>query len=111
MISSMCVLTIKKDKIFNPLHAKSQIVALGNHEDRIWTKSDKYAPVLRPGSMRLLTSMAVKKCCTLKQGDCKNAFCQGTLPNDEITIIKPPIRDPDAEKDKYWLLKRTIYSL
>ncbi len=34
---------------------------MGNHEDRIWTKSDKYALVLHPNSMRLLTSMAVKK--------------------------------------------------
>jgi hypothetical protein len=97
--------------MFNPLCAKSRIVALDNHEDRIWAKSDKYAPVLRPNLMHLLTSMAVKKHCTLKQGDCKNAFCQGILPDDKITIIKPPIGDPDAEKDKYWLLKRMIYGL
>ncbi len=97
--------------MFNPLCAKSRIIALNNHEDRIWTKSDKYAPVLRPNLMRLLTSIAIKKHCTLKQGDCKNAFCQGILPDNKITIIKPPIGDPDAEKDKYWLLKQMIYSL
>jgi hypothetical protein len=55
-IPLVCVLTIKKDKMFNPLCAKSQIVALGNHEDRIWTKSDKYAPVLRSYLMHLFTS-------------------------------------------------------
>ena len=48
---------------------------------------------------------------TLKQGDCKNAFCQGVLPDDEITIAKPPIGDPGAGKDKYWLLKNTLYGL
>jgi hypothetical protein len=58
-----------------------------------------------------MVSMAVERHCTLKQGDCKNAFCQGILPADEVTIIKPPIGDPDAEKDKYWLLKRTLYGL
>ncbi len=42
----MCVLSIKKDKIFNPLCAKSCIVVLGNNEDHIWSKPEKYAPVL-----------------------------------------------------------------
>ena len=55
--------------------------------------------------------MAVQQRLTLKQGDCKNAFCQGILPPDEITIIEPPIGDPDAKKDEYWLLKHTLYGL
>jgi hypothetical protein len=55
--------------------------------------------------------MAVEQQGTLQQGNCKNAFCQGILPPDEITIIKPPIGDPDAKKDEYWLLKQTLYGL
>jgi hypothetical protein len=66
-IPTMCVLSIKKDEMLNPLRAKSRIVALGNHEDRVWTKSEKYAPVLRPDSMRLMVSLAVERRCTLKQ--------------------------------------------
>jgi hypothetical protein len=50
-IPTMCVLTIKPDKMFRPHRAKTRIVALGNHEDQFWTKSDKYAPVLRPDSL------------------------------------------------------------
>ncbi len=61
--------------------------------------------------MRLTVSMAVEQHQTLQQGDCKNAFCQSILPPDEIAIIKPPTRDPDAKKDEYWLLKRTLYGL
>jgi hypothetical protein len=45
-IPIMCVLSIKKDKMLNPLHAKSQIVVLSNHDNCVWTKSEKYAPVL-----------------------------------------------------------------
>jgi hypothetical protein len=45
------------------------------------------------------------------QGDCKNAFCQGILPPEEITIVRPPSGDPDAAKDKYWLLQKTLYGL
>ncbi len=70
-----------------------------------------YAPVLRPNTMRLITSTAVEKLCTLKQGGCKKAFCQGILPDNEITIVKPPIGDSDAKKDEYWLLKHTLYGL
>ncbi len=61
--------------------------------------------------MHLIVSMAVEWHFTLQQGDCKNAFCQGILPPDEITIVKPPIGDPDTKKDEYWLLKLTLYGL
>jgi hypothetical protein len=109
----MCVLTIKPDEMMNPHRAKSCIVVLGNgnHEDQIWTKPEKYAPVLRPGTMCFLLSMAVKQGRVLKQGDCKNIFCQGILPPDKITIVKPLIGDPESAKDEYWLLKRTLYGL
>ncbi len=61
--------------------------------------------------MRLMVSMAMECHTVFKQGDCKNAFRQGILPNDKTTIVKPPIGDPDARKDEYWLLKRTLYGL
>ncbi len=53
----------------------------------------------------------VQRCCGLKQGNCKNAFCQDILPPEEVTIIRPPLGDPDAAKDKYWLLLKTLYKL
>jgi hypothetical protein len=49
--------------------------------------------------------------CGLKQGDCKNAFCQGILPPEEVKIVRPPSGDPDAAKDEYWLLQKTLYGL
>ncbi len=107
----MCVLTIKPDKKINPPQAKLHLVVLGNYEDRIWLKLEKYAPILRPDTMQLIVSMAVEQWLTLNQGDCKNAFCQSILPLDKITIVKPPIGDPNVKKDKYWLLKRTLYGL
>ena len=57
-IPTMCVLSIKKDEMFNPLRAKSRIVVLCNHEDRVWTKPEKYTPILLPDSMWLLASLA-----------------------------------------------------
>ncbi len=110
-IPTMCVLTIKCDENLLPHHAKSQIVVLGNHEDRVWSKSDKFAPVLQGDSLRFLVSMAVQHCRPLHQGDCKNAFCQGILPPEEVTIVCPPSGDPDADPQEYWLLLWTLYGL
>jgi hypothetical protein len=110
-IPTMCVLTIKPDEMLNPHRAKSPIIVLGNHEECRWSKSDKYAPVLCTNTLHLIVSMAIEQRKVLQQGDCKNAFCQEILSLDEITIVKPPIGDPNAKTDKYWLLKRTLYGL
>ena len=110
-IPTMCVLTIKKDEQLLLLRAKSRIIALGNLEERFWSKSDRFAPVFRQDSLRFLTSLAVEKRRALNQGDCKNAFCHGILPPKETTIVCPPAGDPDAEPHEYWLLLKTLYGL
>jgi hypothetical protein len=61
IIPSMSVQTIKRDKIGDLLRAKTRVVALGNHEERVWSKSDKCAPVLQGESSRLMTSMDDKR--------------------------------------------------
>jgi hypothetical protein len=55
--------------------------------------------------------MAVKKRCLFCQDDCKIAFCQGVLPPNEVTIVRPPSGDLEAEPNEYWLLLRTLYGL
>jgi hypothetical protein len=107
----MCVLTIKKDKNLLPLCAKSRIVVLGNHKDCVWSKSDWYAPILCSDYLRFLVSLAVASRHPLHQGNCKNAFCEGILPMDEVTIVCPPSGDPDTGPDKYWLLLCTLYGI
>ena len=97
-------MSIKRDEHLAPDRAKSRIVVLGNLENRVWQKNEKFAPVLQYSSLRLLTSMAVEICCRLKHGDCKNTFCNACLPDNKTTIIKPPSGDPDVKKDVFWLL-------
>eukprot|EP00956_Cyclotella_meneghiniana_P035945 scaffold119809_cov102-Cyclotella_meneghiniana.AAC.2 len=110
-LPSMCVLVVKHDKDGNPVRAKSRIVVLGNHEDRVYEKSQKYAPVLKYSSLRLLVAKAVRAKRVLQQGDCKNAFCNAELPEDELTVVRPPVGDPGYAKDEYWFLKKTLYGL
>ena len=87
----MNLFTVKHDMEGNPNCAKSPTVALGNLERQSCSRKDKYAPVLSATACCLLVSMAVADGRFLKQGDCKNAFCNGVLPDDEICIVKPPI--------------------
>ena len=110
-IPTMNLFTVKKDENGKPVRAKSRIVVLGNLEKRVWEKADTYAPVIAASANRLLVSMAVEDGRVLKQGDCKNAFCQPELPDDEITIAKPPKGCPQSAPGTYWRLKKTLYGL
>ncbi len=110
-IPTMCVLTIKKDENLLLLQAKPCIIVLGNHEDRVWSKSDWFAPVLRGDSLHFLVSLAVEKRRQFCQGNYKNTFCQGILPPDKITIMRLPAGDQEANPKEYWLLQKTLYGL
>ena len=98
----MCILTIKKDKNLDPLRAKSRIVVLGNHEEQTWTKAERFAPVFCSDSLRYLLSLSIEQQCHLKQSGVHNAFWDGVLPPDKITIVRPPpIGDPTAVKHEF----------
>ena len=66
---------------------------------------------MKYSSLWLVVSSAVERRHKLKQADYKNAFCNLTLPDDEVTIIRPPLGNPDAQPGEYWLLKKTLYGL
>jgi hypothetical protein len=89
-IHIMCILTVKTDENSHPVWGEKRIVVLGNLEEWEWSRPECYAPVLRQDSLRLLASLAVQKQRVLKQGDCKNAFCQLTLPNNELVVGSDP---------------------
>jgi hypothetical protein len=110
-IPSMCIFTVKKDSIGRPCRAKSRIVVLGNKDPREWTKADCFAPVVSLPVVRMLTALAVQHKRTLKQGDCKLAFVQATLPPEELTVVKPPVGCPHSGPGTYWRLKKSLYGL
>ena len=102
---------MKNEKYGKPLRAKSRIVVLGDFEDLLYQKSQRYFPVLKYSSLRLLKAKVVGDKRILQQGNCKNTFCNATLADNEVTVIRPPIGDPDFQEDEYWLLKKTLYGL
>ena len=88
-IPTMCVLTIKYKDGY-PDRTKCRIVVLGNQQQHTYQKSDKYAPVISQNHFRCLLSLAVKNKRKRRQGDVKNAFCNGILPDNEMVVIKLP---------------------
>ena len=55
--------------------------------------------------------MAVEDGLRLIQGDCKNTFFNGILPDDEICIVQPPAACPYSDSGTYWKLNKTLYGL
>ena len=53
-IPSMCVLVMKNDKYGKPLRANYQIVVLGNFEDCLYQKPQRYVSVLKYSFLHLL---------------------------------------------------------
>ena len=107
----MCVLVVKHDKDGKPSRAMSRIVILGNFEDKLYEKSQRYAPVPKYSSLSLLSAKCVGDKRVIQQGDCKHTFCNAHLPDDEKMAIIPPVGDPAYNKDEYWLLNKTLYRL
>ena len=105
----MCVLVMKNDKYGKALCYKYPIVVLGNFEDCLYQKSQRYALFLKYSPLRILTDKAAEEKCTLQQGDWNNAFCNAKIPDNEVTVIRPPIGDPDFQGYEYCLLKETLY--
>ena len=71
-IPSMCVLVVKNDKDGEPIQDRFRIVALRNFKDRLYQKSQRYAPFLKYSSLCLLTAKAVRDKHILIQGNCNN---------------------------------------
>jgi len=101
----MCTFTVKNTNGI-PTHAKSRIVVLRNFDPRPWPKSDCFSPVVTLPMVYRLVAMAVHNKRMLKQGDCKFAFIQATLPPEELTIVKPPHGCPFSGVHSYWKLKK-----
>jgi hypothetical protein len=106
----MCTFTVKQNNGV-PTRAKSRTVVLGNFDPRPWSKSDCFSPVVSIPLVRLFTALAVHNKCTVKQSDCKFAFIQASLPEDEITLVKSPIGCPRSSPRTYWRLKKSFYGL
>ena len=106
----MCLMTIKYKNGYSD-RAKSCIIVLGNQQQVQYEPNENYAPVLSQVQFRTPLSIAVQHKRVLQQGDVKNAFCHGILPDDECVIIRPPNGCPHSSPNTLCRLKKTLYGL
>jgi hypothetical protein len=111
VMPTMAIEVIKKDGEGRPVRAKYRIVALGNLDPHLWSKSDCFTPVLSQLELRFLVALATQQQCIPKTGDITQAFCQSYLPEDEHYICKPPVGCPITARNTYLRLKKTLYGL
>jgi hypothetical protein len=62
-------------------------------------------------AVRLLVSLAINHNKFAQQGECKNAFCNPILPDDEVVIVLPPQGCPFSKPNTFWRLRKTLYGL
>ena len=79
-ISTIAIITTKRDKDGNPEGAKYRIYVLENLDLHNQEKSDCFAPALLAVELHFLINLAVKHKCIPKTGDVSQAFCQAYLP-------------------------------
>ncbi len=86
----MCI-DYQKDENILLFWAKCCIVVLGNHKDWVWSKSDRFAPVLQGDSLRFLASLAVKKRRPLLTGGtAKTHFVKVSCPMTKLILYACP---------------------
>ena len=93
-ISSMCVLTVKRDEKLRPLRAKFRIVVLGNLEDRCWPKLQSFSQVLWLYLLQFLISLAVESGTRLNKVTVRTCFVRVCFL--QRRLVCPPPGDPDA---------------
>ena len=111
ILPTMAISVIKKDGNGNPTRAKYRIVVLGNFDNHGWEKHECFAPVLAQYELRLLLHQAVDIGCIPKQGDVSQAFCQAFLPEEEVTVCKPPPGCLHSPPSTYWKLLKSLYGM
>ena len=89
IIGCKWVYRIKRNPDGSIKQYKARLVAKGFHQRPDIDYKDIFSPVVKPATIQLILSIALKNGWSLRQLDINNAFLQGTL-SDEVYMSQPP---------------------
>lgn len=107
IVKSRWVFNVKQEEN-NTERFKARIVAKGFTQERGVNYIDKYAPVMRFETLKLVFSLAAMNKWNIRQLDAKNAFLNGKL--DHQVFLEPP-EGTTKTSNTVWKLIKSLYGL
>ncbi|WVZ23444.1 hypothetical protein V8G54_001988 [Vigna mungo] len=89
---------------------KARLVAKGFHQRPGWDYTKTFSPVVKPVTIRIVLTLAVRQGWSIRQLDVNNAFLQGTL-EEEVFMLQPLALYGLKQEPRAWYTELRVFLL